>query len=49
MFLFLLRAYVGYICGVNTSDWSRGYDIGYEHGRKEREKHEHIDKGHGNT
>lgn len=45
LFMLLFGAYVGYVIGVNSSDWGRGYDIGYERGKKEREEHERIDKG----
>lgn len=39
--MLLFGAYVGYVIGVNTSDWGRGYDIGYERGKKKgREEHE---------
>ena len=48
LFMLLFGAYVGYVIGVNQSDWGRGFDIGYERGRKEREKEEHecTDQGH---
>lgn len=49
LFLLLFGAYVGYVCGINSSDWGRGYDIGYEQGKKEREEHERADKGHGDA
>ena len=51
LLMLLFGAYVGYVIGVNQSDWGRGFDIGYERGRKEREKEEHerIDKGHGDA
>jgi len=53
LFLLLFGAYVGYVCGINSSDWSRGFDMGYERGyergRKEREEHERTDKGHGDA
>lgn len=42
LFMLLFGAYVGYVIGVNSSDWGRGYDIGYERGKKEREEHEWI-------
>ena len=42
LLMLLFGAYVGYVIGVNQSDWSRGYDIGYdigyERGKKEGEQ-----------
>lgn len=44
LFMLLFGAYVGYVCGINSSDWSRGFDMGYERGyergKKEGEEHE---------
>lgn len=36
LFMLLFGAYVGYVIGVNQSDWGRGFDIGYEQGKKEK-------------
>ena len=44
LFMLLFGAYVGYVIGVNQSDWSRGFDMGYERGRKEREKEKHDER-----
>ena len=44
LLMLLFGIYVGYVIGVNQSDWGRGFDIGYECGRKEREKEEHDGK-----
>lgn len=40
LFMLLFGICVGYVIGVNQSDWGRGYDIGYERGKKEGEEHE---------
>lgn len=44
LLMLLFGAYVGYVIGVNQSDWSRGFDMGYERGyergKKEGEEHE---------
>lgn len=42
--MLLFVAYVGYVIGINQSDWSRGFDMGYECGRKEREKEKHDER-----
>ena len=38
--MLLFGLFAGYIAGMNRSDWGRGYDIGYERGKKEGEEHD---------
>lgn len=49
LIMLLFGAYVGYVVGINSSDWGRGYDIGYEQGKKEGKEHERTDQGHGDA